>query len=866
MTTRVRVGTGVAIAIVGILVSLLAWQPTSDRATAVRRRDDASRTLRDAEILTAWPTVANSDRLDGVRFQFEDGAGQAVHPDARLIAVSGAETALRVTGDEQRPVRALQPGEYRLEATSRRSGWVLTRSLQIDRDELHKIRFEAPDRRMSVRVSDAHGTPWKGPLVYRVTQRPRFTPYSVRRRSVILDLSMGDDVMAPADAQGKWRPCSGPEFGISCERGATIRLEVLSEDGFAAYAWIDTPALAGGHVVHLRLVEESKARAEVRWGGEPVGEGFTVRAFMASTSHERWRVETDADGMASIPEFDGVLLPAFLLSAPGQNGHVPDSVLLLDDDTDAFLSGSLMSYPVGAPLEFPRYVAVRWLLDLPADLRGRVTRLDAWLCATDGERAIEFFRFIEMSIGSATTHVTLPSYVTTRKVVLRFVANDCDLVARADAKARAIRLVAPGVLEGVVVNAKGEPIPGVELAWTAKREGAFRSEYQAFTFRRATAVTDLRGRFRVLISPPEGGVLRTQAGAFQVGDWAFRKLPSHPVRLQLAEVAEARLAWNGPPPRGQWNVSVQFPRLGKMRIVGAEDGTVQVPLYEGPGIHQIEVSLLREGLVIRRAARLAPDDVVRLELPARPMAHQLEIRGATRFDPLMLRIVWRVGSARVEWRGRARTGANALSLPVVGPNAVMSLFLDSRFASRGSDRGQPLWEWRGPRSDLPQSIDLSTEREWSCSILGADRPVVAQLVDSRGRVQQFAVPAGPGTHSVKLRAATPPLYFGVVGGLPIRLATRPTAIDARALADGRPIRLAPELSGLVRNESWQLSLNAIGGWGTSVVSSEGDPELAAADGATGWGLLKTAGREGIPVRARVRDGIVHVELAGRLDD
>jgi len=866
VNARIRIALGLAVVLGGVLLALLAWDQMPNQSRAEHRTEQGAGMQMEPERLANWPTAQSAPTLSGVRFRFEDARGAVVHPDAHLINQQGSETSLRVEGDEQKPMRPIVAGAYTLGATSPHSGWAQTSKLHIEEDGLQLIRFEPPRRPIRIRVVDEEGTPWRGELQYRVTPRPRFTPYSLRHNLLILDISMGDDVLAPLPATRPWRSASGPEFMIDCERPATLRLEVQSTEGLTAHAWIDSSLLKNDDVVDVVLANEVPARIEVLSGGKHVGEGFVVQSFAAGAmTHEQWRVRTDAGGMARIPSFDGSLVPSYLLFAPGDGSDMPNSLLRIDDDMKAYLSASLMRSPLGSELDFPIYESVRWELELPSILREFEPRLELWLCSVRTGETLELFPFASATLRARESAVVLPSYIAEPHVVVRLAAPGNDLVATIDRDARTIRFAEPAELTGAIVDRAGAPVPGVELSWSGAREGAFLRGFRPLQFRRARATTDAAGRFRVLVSPPQGGVLRTSGGVFRPGEWLFTAIPNHAVQLRLEDLSTARIDWKGARPRGDWTITVSLARLGGFRMTAAPDAAAEVPLYEGGGLRQLTVTLAEEMLTLSTTRDLAPGSTVLLELPTRTSTRQIELRGANRGTAPLLQIGWSDGLTHVVLGKRVRDGTVPLRLPADDRQATVRVYTAPSFTAAGGARGQPAFEWRGPISKVPATIDLGAEREWTCSIVGADKPVLGQLVDANGRVQQFAVPPGPGTHTIKLRAATPPLTLGSVGGMCARLAARPAALDARAFAVGRPVRFSGSLKGRMQNTKWRLLLQVGEHLATVVLRSEEEPQLPAADGSTAWGMLHIAGEEGLPVRAHANHGKIFVEPAGRRD-
>jgi len=868
VTRNTRVWVGGCIGAAGLVITLVAWQSVRTRSGGSSTERMMESTVRRApEPLTAWPPAPNGQRLAGVKFRFEDGDGNLVHPDAWLTSESGGEVALAVDGTFQTPVRPVLPGTYALLATSPVSGWEVKEAVRIERDELHRIRFDVPRRSVTVRVWHEDGAPWRGPLSFRATQRPRFTKYSIRKRLIILDISAGIDPQSVTRGRPAWQVGTGPEFGVVCQEGATLLLEVQTTEGYVGHAWFDTLHVTASDAVDVHLREEAVAGVEVSWGGERVGAGFGLQAIDAGVlTNDRWRVRTDRNGRTKIPSFRGGLLPSYLLYAPEESNSFPDSLLVLNDDAQAFISASLMRLPVGASLDFPKYEMIEWRLVFPDAWSPLSPILELWLTARTGNRRVELLPFASIPVPDASKGLLLPSYVATDQVTARLVGPGLDVILTPDLARRVIGVEDTATLEGVVVDGENLPIPGIRLAWARESEGAFGSGLDAFMFRRVATTTDESGRFRLVTAPPEPGVLRSSGGRFKPEAWEFATAPNAPVRLQVSPLGAFGVTWGAELSGKSKIVSVAFPRSGMLRQAVSLGATrTTLPLLDGAGQFEVQVGVPDSGLTIGKFVDLSEGEAIRVEAPSVVSEHALELRTNAESGAFWSRIAWSADETTFEFRERIGPGVASLPRPLKNRRVSLSLF-PSRSSTSATSRGSPVYEWTGSASELPKLIDLSAEGDWNCNFIGGAGPVLIQVVDARSRSQQFAVPAGGGSHRISLRAVALPIRIGAVGGLPVRLETRPSALDANALAGTRPVLLSDRLRDMISGRAWSLRLHSGPGWEAATISSTKAAELPAADGSTGWGRLVTEGQESVPVRAFAREGEITVELAGELDE
>ena len=272
---RVLVSVGCAALIAAGVYLVAGYEEIARSLRARAGRDDRGAAEIDrpvAPTLAEWPVPASATDaglLQEVYFEFVDAGGRRHMPIAVLSDVSGSEFALLPDKETvQYAVRTgLIPGGYRLTAISPGAGREELHELTIDHEGVYSVPYEQVTRRLRVNLYRPTGGKLSAPVLYRLSQRPRFSAVSVRRKDKIIDLVDGDDVQSDLPPAGAWARADGPTFAIEYEPRATVRLEVAADESrLAASTWI--PSFFPDSELDLVLGYRAPSSSiEIRLGG-----------------------------------------------------------------------------------------------------------------------------------------------------------------------------------------------------------------------------------------------------------------------------------------------------------------------------------------------------------------------------------------------------------------------------------------------------------------------------------------------------------------------------------------------------------------------------------------------------------------------
>ena len=617
MTRSRRIRLAILIGALGAAASLFAW---ARRVSETSRRASPS-PAQGIDLLEPerGPLPVRREHTDpllsAVRIRFEDASGGAVQPVAGLRNSRGEEYQLRAgtLAGEMEPDSPLRVGEYLIDASSPVSGWSSQQRLSVLRNGLYRVPFIVPVAKVRVVVLGPEGAEYRRALRYRVYPKPRFTALAMRRRDLILDLAYGDDAGGPTTPLPPWTAAEGSKFEIRCERGATLRLEVETEEGLSARSWISTQVDRKDVVV--RLDPLVPASFEVGLAGRRVGGGHLLKAYAAgSLTHPDWQGRTDERGQVRLRSYAASGFPVFLLMALGaDDSAAPLSYLSLTEGPEAFSVTSQMTLRTGVRLDFPGYEAPIWTVKWPFASDSSKRIIEVWLNVVQGKLSYPLMKIGQARVG-ADDRIRLPEYVTNPEVELRLPAPNAGIRLSPDPATRCIlaRTVMP--LEGFVVDEEDRPLRGIEVVWSPASEGTLDPGFNPWAFRRASVRTDGDGRFSILQNAAEKGVLRAYGRAFRIAEWRISDLAKGPMKLRLERLRSCTVALTPVPGRLGATLFVRYPRLGMIGLPVPLDGRVAVPLYGGPGLHDVEAVLPRLGSTL---AQLTLDRDARGAAPPR---------------------------------------------------------------------------------------------------------------------------------------------------------------------------------------------------------------------------------------------------------
>jgi len=868
MTRSRRIRLAILIGALGAAASLFAW---ARRVSETSRRASPS-PAQGIDLLEPerGPLPVRREHTDpllsAVRIRFEDASGGAVQPVAGLRNSRGEEYQLRAgtLAGEMEPDSPLRVGEYLIDASSPVSGWSSQQRLSVLRNGLYRVPFIVPVAKVRVVVLGPEGAEYRRALRYRVYPKPRFTALAMRRRDLILDLAYGDDAGGPTTPLPPWTAAEGSKFEIRCERGATLRLEVETEEGLSARSWVSTQVDRKDVVV--RLDPLVPASFEVGLAGRRVGGGHLLKAYAAgSLTHPDWQGRTDERGQVRLRSYAASGFPVFLLMALGaDDSAAPLSYLSLTEGPEAFSVTSQMTLRTGVRLDFPGYEAPIWTVKWPFASDSSKRIIEVWLNVVQGKLSYPLMKIGQARVG-ADDRIRLPEYVTNPEVELRLPAPNAGIRLSPDPATRCIlaRTVMP--LEGFVVDEEDRPLRGIEVVWSPASEGTLDPGFNPWAFRRASVRTDGDGRFSILQNAAEKGVLRAYGRAFRIAEWRISDLAKSPMKLRLERLRSCTVALTPVPGRLGATLFVRYPRLGMIGLPVPLDGRVAVPLYGGPGLHDVEAVLPRLGSTLAQLT-LDRDALVALPLPAGTRTQLITVRGGPPASLLQLIVRWRGRREHFETRGRELHGVLSVRVPVGEVPVKAELRIDTDALGASSfGRATTIWRWAGSGAALPTEIDLSAREVWRIRFVGAVRPVTLQLRDRLGTIYTIALPGSRGERSVRIPYVEPPLQIGAIDGLPVRFDILPARLDASSLASELTVRFGDSLARYVADGEWKLTLHGAHGAHAIIVRPD-KAVVRAAERSVGWGILLDSAGRNYPVRASARSGTLHVEQAGNSDE
>jgi len=864
---------GAVIAIAGGVLAVLAGSLRIAEEVHVRKRGSSvapERRIPEPVRLDALPERVPSEHeilLHDVRLRFRTRAGIPVIPCAFLIASSGGVYPLLSSPGSpwMRPKTPIPPGEYRARAEHTLSGWARELAVPIPSDGEYELEFDPPVEPLRILVLGPDGSPHVGSLRYRLSERPRFSEYALRRRLRILDLAFGDDVASGLPAPGEWTNATGPTFEIVRHHGATVGLEVEASGGLTSRAWLSP--LAGVSEAVVRLADCKEAIFHVAVDGRRARAGCIVNAIAAgSLTHEDWQGVVDNDGVARVRNYPPSPLPAFLLFEGSKDANgLPLSYVTVPDATDAFMLGSLMLSPSGAALRFRHYDRVEWQVRVPEELVAEVRAVEVWTMRTtnEGRMALPMARLGSVAVEARQRAITLPAYVANSDIQLSLAPPLSGVTLRVDMGRRVITADSVTMLKGLVVDTSGVPIPGISVLWSPVSEGAADPALQTYAFRRAESTTDGEGLFSFYVGPSTPGVLRTWAPGFAVAEWRVENPGSHSIQLTVSRTPMATIRLEPHDAARGARAEIMYPALGRVDYGFDESGMAVVPLHRGPGRHSIELWIPAQTVRVLGDFALQESEVTRIALPVPVARRHVRVVAAQALMPLELAVRWRGTQASFEVADRV-TG-DGVTLPFPADSTQLRVAIRGlRTTASHTDAlsAFELWRWTGRASEFPGVIDLRGESVSEMRVTPGGRDVLLQVQLTSGETHQFAVPAVGHDVVVRLPAARPPYFVGAVAGLSVRYDLLPQQLYAAAFLVDRTVRLDPRLHASLRGGEWTLMLRGFPVSNDLVMSSRELKPLLAPEGGTGSGVIRNTDSDEFPVRAKVEGREILVEPAG----